>query len=242
MKIAKICMFAILIALGATLALDAPAFACEPRSETDPRCQMAVPKPRVVARPAPTPTAVQPTIVASTKTVVPSSIGGQSPSDSIVMNETWESLNYGIYQEKWQTIKPNSTKWYSIQNGNLFWYTVLWLDAKNKDLLMNRSFELMSYSPEQEKELIADGLGVRPKGRAWPTKYDAVHDFLLTSKHTYGTWWFVLRNDNPNPLEYRLTYWRAPDTRECGSVYDEINAFGQWIKWQDCGMYGLNKK
>jgi hypothetical protein len=218
MKIAKICMFAILIALGATLALDAPAFACEPRSETDPRCQMAVPKPRVVARPAPTPTAVRVAVVSTPVPAINPNSGG-SPQDALPINNTWQIVN------------ANQVKWYRIDNGKNFYLTV-YVDTKDK-----KTIRMSAYAPDQAGEL---SLSTQPKGWADPWKESTAHDYVQNIKHGEGVWHFVVHNNNPFPVEHRLSTTGAGDDRTCKSFW-EVDVYGRNVYWTDCGMYGLNK-
>ncbi|MBI5650027.1 MAG: hypothetical protein HZC40_06190 [Chloroflexi bacterium] len=218
MKITKICVLAILIALGATLALDASAFACEPRSEFDSRCEMPKPKPRVVARPAPTPTAGRVAVAATPAPAINPNTGG-SPQDAVPIDN------------KWQIINANSAKWYRIDNGVNF-YMEIFMDTKNHETL-----RFAAFAPAKSGDMSVTS---QPTGRSSPFKDNPQHDFFYRATHAEGVWHLVVQNDNPFPVEHRLSSNAAGDDRSCKSFW-RIGSDGKPFWYTDCGMYNMNK-
>ena len=206
-----------LVAVGLTLVASASALACEPRSETDPRCVMPIPKPRVVGRVVPTPVPLpQPTPV---KVAQAATNRGLSPADALPIDGSW------------QIIPPNAFMWYRVDNGTNF-YSTVYLDSKE-----HKELGLSAFSPEQQNELAP---ALQPKGRGSPSKDDTSHDLVWKGTHTEGVWHIMVSNRNSFSVEHKLTTQQASGDRQCRG-FDEIDRFGKWIHWVDCGMYGLNK-
>ncbi|MBI5304893.1 MAG: hypothetical protein HY868_22355 [Chloroflexi bacterium] len=203
---------AILFALALNLVAAVPAFACEPRSDTDPRCDMPRPKPRVVARVAPTPTP-KPT---------PSNPNrGLAPGDALALDAN-----------KWYTVGANSYLWFMNDNGQSFYQTVI-LETK-----LSNGVNFAAFSQEQENGLNNSS---PPKGRGTLAPADGKNPkYTWKGSHAQGRWYFLVTNYNPNPVEIKLSHDQQADDRQCRGFW-EVDAYGNTIWWVDCGMYGLNK-
>jgi len=204
-------LVAFVCALGFALVAVNPAFACEPRSETDPRCEMPRPKPRVYAR-------VVPTATPAPKPTVNPNAGG-APGDALPI------------ESKWLTIGANQAKWYRIDNGQNF-YMDVWLDSKGKQPLTMKAF-----SPAKSNDL---GVNSPMTGQAHPAKDTIEHDYLYRATHAEGVWHLVVINYNAFPVEYRVSLVINADDRQC-RTFLRMSSDGNPYLYTDCGMYGMNK-
>ncbi len=215
MKTKLIVLTAFVFALALTLVAALPALACEPRSETDPRCEMPRPKPRIVARVVPTATP------APKPTAVVSSNRGLSPSDALPMDSS-----------KWYTVGANSYLWFMSDNGQSFYQTVV-METK-----LANNINFATFGPEQENGLTNSS---PPKGRGTLAPADSGNPkYTWKGSHAQGRWFFLVTNNNATPVEIKMGFDQKADDRQCRS-YWEVDAYGKMIYWTDCGMYGLNK-
>jgi len=210
-KSISIGLLAIVFVCLAVFVVPVPALACEPRDEADARCEMPRPKPRVATRVAATPTPI-PVVAKVTNR-------GLSPQDALKI------------EDKWQTVGASSYLWFMIDNGQAFYLTTV------VEYKAAKGINLAAFSPEQESGL---SNVTPPKGRGTVMPQDGNPRLWWKGTHAGGRWFFLVTNDNPSPVEVKMSLDSKSDDRQCRG-YWEVDAFGKMIWWVDCGMYGLNK-
>ncbi len=207
MKALRIVRLAVVLALGlAFLTNISPAAACVLASESDSVCgswQVRLAQPKPPLR----------DVVALAKPVaIAYAPQGGSPNDGLAPNDTWLRLD------------ANSSIWYKIDNGDNF-YLDLWLDAYGKS-----GVTLSVFSPEQANGLSVDTM---PKGRGAPSKSDLSHDIFWSGAQARGTWYALVKNYNPFPVDYKLGNKQWTEVRNCRSYPEYIN--GVFVpSWTAC--------
>ena len=116
--------------------------------------------------------------------VVPTPIQpkGDAPSSAKTITDTWQTLN------------PGAVHWYRIDNDKNFYLNV-YIDDNGAS-----GITLSLFSPDQANDLSVD---LQPKGRGAPVKNEP-HDLLWKGSFATGVWYALVRNYNPNPLQYKI--------------------------------------
>lgn len=117
---------------------------------------------------------------------------------------------------EWQYIAPQSSVWYKISDGGL--QLTVWIDANG---LNGLAMEI--YAPDQTD-------WSKPIGRGSFNKFEP-HDLFWTGRsRAIGSWYAMVRNDNPIAIPYNLNYSRSKH-----SVADRCSAcHGSDIEWDRC--------
>jgi len=206
---------ALVFALALTFVAVNPTFACEPRSETDPRCEMPRPKPRVYVRVVPTAT---PAPAAPKPTAVAVSNRGSSPSDALPLDD-----------KTWRTVGANSYLWFMDDNGTSFFQSIV-LETK-----LANGVNFATFAPEQENALTNSS---PPKGRGTLAPVDSGNPkYTWSSLNAGGRWFFLVTNYNPTPVEIKLASSMGSDDRSCVSEV-RLGNDGKPFVHVDCGKYG----
>lgn len=211
MKVKVILLMACVFAFALVFVAVNPAFACEPRSETDSRCEMPRPTPRVVARVVPTATP------APKPTAVVSSNRGLSPGDALPMDAS-----------KWYIVGANSYLWFMNDNGGSFFQSVV-METK-----LANGVNFAVFSPEQENDLTTKS---PPKGRGTLAPQGTGNaKYTYDSMNAGGRWFFLVTNYNSTPVDVKFSSSGGADDRTCVSA-EWLGRDGKPFIHVDCGKY-----
>ncbi len=125
-----------------------------------------------------------------------------------------------------ETARSPSDQWSYIAPGSTIWYRID--DSGTLEIFMNANGQsgitFSVYAPDQ-KDLYGPPIGRGTKSAVLP------YDLFWTGRTAVrGTWYAVVRNDNPFPVNYALNY-----QRKIGSVADRCaSCHGYEIEWDRC--------
>jgi hypothetical protein len=128
----------------------------------------------------------------------------------------------------WDKIPANSMVWYKIGTETAYSLGMtIALDANGRPGL---SFSV--FSNEQAGDL---NVATNPKGRGAPNKILPMHDLIWTGgSANAGIWYVLVKNDNPVPVEYRLTSTLSVNEHKNCHRYPETMSNGVFIIWSVC--------
>ncbi len=164
---------------------------------------------------APKPTAVVVAAVAPKEAAPKPQPKGDSLATAIDITDTW------------QTVPAASSLWFKTNNFTAPRTLQIYLDAYGKSGL-----DFAVYAPDQIATFSAD---TKPIGRGTPNKQMLEHDLIWSggSRGALGTWYVLLSNRTPDPIQYKLSYNMAVTNKNCSS-YWEFLPNGQYVYWTAC--------
>lgn len=122
---------------------------------------------------------------------------------------------------EWRYIQGNSSLWYKVTDSRL--QLEIWVDANGQS-----GIALAIYAPDQ-KDLYGT-----PVGRGSPNQNEHRDLFWTGRSRAWGTWYAVVTNYNPYPVNYSLFYKRvAKSTKDYCAV-----CHGYEINFDDCEDQG----
>lgn len=128
--------------------------------------------------------------------------------------------------DTWQFIDPDESIWFKMGEGIDPEHLDVWLDVHG-----NSGITFVVYAPDQ----MGDWSPVtKPKGAGAFNRFEVDHDLRWSGQAAAGgTWYVVVHNANPAPIEYKLGYNRVVTPRKSCDSYNEF--IGSWYgSWTAC--------